>query len=120
RTTIGAFSLDDRRQRTLDVDGGHALGLIDGHLVYARRDGSLLAVPFDVPGMRVAGAPVELDEKVSTSPMGTSVTLSETGTLVSTPPVSPLSRIMLASADGRAIPVGDSVRAFESPRFSPD
>ncbi|MBK5299366.1 MAG: serine/threonine-protein kinase [Vicinamibacteria bacterium] len=120
RTSLAAFSLDDGRRSRLEIDGVQALGMIDGNLVYARRDGTLLAVPFDAPGMRVLGAPRQLDERVSTSSFGVAAALSESGTLVFPPPVSPLSRLMLGDGDGRAVPVGGWVRAFDSPRFSPD
>jgi len=118
-TTLAAFSLADGRRSRLDLDGFRALGLIDGDLVYARSDGSLMAVAFDARGLRVVGEPRLLEPKVSPGRFGPSVILSESGTLVSLPAVSPLSRLTLVDAEGRAT-TGGEPRAFESPRFSPD
>jgi serine/threonine protein kinase len=118
-TTLSVFSLDDGRRGDLNLDGFRALGFIDSHLIYARDDGSLMAVPFDARGLRVLGEPRLLEPRVSPARFGPSVTLSENGTLVSLPPVSPLSRLMLADADGRATPIGEA-KAFDSPRFSSD
>ncbi|MDP2391400.1 MAG: serine/threonine-protein kinase, partial [Acidobacteriota bacterium] len=81
-TTLSVFSLDDRRRSSLNLDGLRALGIIDGHLVYARSDGSLMAVPFDARGLRVGGEPRLLDPRVSPGRFGPSVVLSESGTLV--------------------------------------
>jgi Tol biopolymer transport system component/predicted Ser/Thr protein kinase len=117
--TLAVFSPADGRRSGLGVDGFRVLGLIDGHLVYARSDGALMAVPFDARDLRVLGQPRLLEPRVSPGRFGPSVTLSENGTLVALPAVSPLSRLMLADAEGRAVPIGEA-RAFESPRFSPD
>jgi serine/threonine-protein kinase len=119
-TTLAAFSLDDGRRSRLDVNGIQALGLIDGHLVYSQRDGALMAVPFDARALRVTGSARQLADRVPVTPFGTSVTLSENGTLVAPPSVTPTSRLMLGDAAGKASPVGDQVRAFGSPRFSHD
>lgn len=116
-TRLSVFSLDDRRRSDLNLDGLRALGIIDGHLVYARSDGSLMAAPFDARGLRVLGEPRLLDPRVSPGRFGPSVILSKNGTLVSLPAVSPLSRMVLVDAAGRATPIGDA-RAFDSPRFS--
>ena len=119
RETLAAYALDNGRHATLDLDGFRALGLIAGHLVYARSDGSLMAAPFDARGLKVLGEPHELDPKVFAPQFGPSVTLSESGTLISLPASSPLSRLLLADVSGRATPLGEA-RAFTSPRFSPD
>jgi hypothetical protein len=84
-TTLAVFSPADGRRNRLDLDGFRALGLIDGHLLYARSDGSLMAVPFDARALRVLGEPRLLEPKVSPGRFGPSVTLSEDGTLVSLP-----------------------------------
>ena len=115
-----AFSLEDSRRARLDLEGIQALGMVDDHLVYARRDGVLMAVPFDVRGLRVSGTPRQLSDQVLSGTTGTAVTLSPAGTLVYSPPTSPLSRLMLGDATGNATPLGDAAKAYGSPRFSPD
>jgi serine/threonine protein kinase/Tol biopolymer transport system component len=118
-TTLSTVSLVDGRRNALGLDGFRVLGLVDGQLVYARSDGALMAVPFDTPSLRAVGQPRVLEPKVSPGRFGPSVTMSESGTLVSLPAVSPLSRLMLADVQGRAVSIGEA-RAFESPRFSAD
>ena len=119
RSTLAVLSLDDGRRSDLSLDGFRALGLMDGHLIYARGDGSLMAVPFDPRTLRVVGEPRLLEPRVAGVRFGPAVTLSDNGTLVSQPPGSPLSRMVLADGDGHTTPIGED-RAFESPRFSSD
>ena len=117
---LAAFSLEDGRRARLDVEGTQALGMVDGHLLYARGNGVLMAVPFDVSGLAVSGTPRQLPDQVLSGFTGTAVILSPAGTLVYSPPSSPLSRLMLGDAAGNATPVGDAAKAYRSPRFSPD
>jgi Tol biopolymer transport system component len=119
-TALAAFSLTDHRRARLGLDGTQAVGIIQQHLVYSRRDGSLMAVPFDARAMRVTGTPRQLADRVLATPFGTSVAFSDGGTLVSAPAVSPSSRLMIGDAAGKTVQVGDAVRAYDSPRFSPD
>ena len=120
RSVLSVFSLEEGRRGDLSLDGGiRALGLIDEHLVYARTDGVLMAAPFDARALRVVGEPRLLEPRVSAPRFGPSVTMSENGTLISRPAVSPRSRLVLADADGRTTPIGEA-RAFDSPRFSSD
>ena len=79
RTTLAMYSLADGRRARLGIEGVQALGMVDGRLVYAREDGNLMAVPFDVAAMRVTGAAVELRERVAASGIGTRVALSDAG-----------------------------------------
>jgi len=122
RTGLAMFSLADGRRARLDVDGIQALGMIDGRLVYSRADGTLMTVPLDVSAMRVAGAATQLRERVASSNVGTAVALSEDGrTLVYRQGgMVAASRLMLVDTKGRARPLGEEVRAFNGPRFSPD
>ena len=50
RVELVLFSLASRQRTRLGVDGIQALGVIDGHLVFARADGALMAAPFDGGG----------------------------------------------------------------------
>jgi serine/threonine-protein kinase len=122
RTGLAMFSLADGRRARLDVDGIQALGLVDGRLVYSRADGTLMAVPLDIHGMRVTGGATQLRERVASSSVGTAVALSEDGsTLVYRQGgMVAASRLMLVDTKGRARPLGEEVRAFQGPRFSPD
>jgi dipeptidyl aminopeptidase/acylaminoacyl peptidase len=120
RTTLAAFSLADRRRRRLEVEGIQALGVIDDHLIYARRDGAVLAVPLDFAELRVTGQARQLDERVYAGPVGTSVMLSEHGTLVSAPAELRGARVMSGDDAGRVVQASESVRHYRTLRFSPD
>ncbi len=117
---LGVFAPEDGRRERLDLDGLQALGMIDGHLIYAREDGALMAVGFDPKAMRVRGAPRQLEDRVSSTNTGTQVALSPTGTLVYQVPTDGASRLVLADSTGNLTPAVDQARAFEAPRFSPD
>jgi serine/threonine-protein kinase len=122
RAGLAMFSLADGRRARLDVDGIQALGVIDGRLVYSRADGTLSAVPLDVHGMRVTGGATPLRERVASSSVGTAVALSEDGgTLVYRQGgMVAASRLLLVDREGRTRSLGEEVRAFQGPRFSPD
>jgi serine/threonine-protein kinase len=119
-TRLAVFDPDGGRRQRLDLDGIQALGMIDGHLIYARGDGALMAVPFDPGGMRLTGVPRQLRERVNASGTGTQVILSPGGTLVYQVPTDGASRLVVGDLTGSVTPVGDQVRAFAVPRFSPD
>jgi Tol biopolymer transport system component len=117
---LDAVSLADGRRGRLDLEGTQALGLIAGHLVYTREDGAVMAVGFDVGGLRTQGAPQQLPERTASTGFGTPAALSPTGTLVYQLPQQQLSRLVLANGSNRVLPLGDSARVFREPRFSPD
>ncbi|MEO5762238.1 MAG: protein kinase, partial [Vicinamibacteria bacterium] len=120
-THLAAFSLADGRRRHLDVESNQALGMVDGQLLYVRREGGvLMAVPFDVSGLRVLGTPRQLSDRVAVNSTGTAVSLSPAGTLVYALSVSPLSRLMLGDMAGHATSLTDAAKGYRSARFSPD
>ncbi len=116
---MAVMALDDGRRVPLGIPAVQVIGVIDGHLLYSRTDGALMAVPFDVAGMRVTGDQRELTERVLRSGTGTAVAMSGTGTLVFGSAELLTGRLLLGDASGRAVAIGDRVQAFESPRFSP-
>ncbi len=118
--SLAIFSLDDGRRTRLGIDGIQALGVLDGHLVYSRDDGALMAVPFDVRGMRTRGDPRQLRDRVLSSPTGTAVILSTNGNLVYRAPVAQPMRLFLVDSAGSLTQLGTWVRPFDTPRFSPD
>ncbi|MGQ0646708.1 MAG: protein kinase domain-containing protein [Gemmatimonadaceae bacterium] len=61
---IGAASLDDGKVTRLGVLGAKPLGVVDGKLVYVRRDGAIMAVPFDVKGRTVSGTATLVQDSV--------------------------------------------------------
>ena len=119
-TRLAVFAPEDGRRQRLDLDGVQVLGMIDGHLIYTRPDGALMAVNFDARDMRLLGAPRQLTERVHSGGTGTQVALSPGGTLVYQVPTGGASRLVLADSTGAVSPVVDQARAFGASRFSPD
>ncbi len=74
RETLVMVSLTTGRRVRL-VEGVQVLGMVDGHLVYTRADGNLMAVAVDVAAMRVTGTPMELGDRVVSFSFGTKVAL---------------------------------------------
>jgi Tol biopolymer transport system component len=111
-----AFLVRSSQIRKVRLAGGPA---IDGRLIYTRADGNLMAVPFDATSLRVTGPPVELADRVESSPMGTRVALSAGGTLVYRTGSSG-ARLALVHANGTVSPLGELEGGMGLPRVSPD
>jgi eukaryotic-like serine/threonine-protein kinase len=118
-TTLMAASLGSGRRVDLDLDGIQALGVVDGRLIYTQLDGTLMAAPFDVRGLRVTGPPVHLGESVASFAAGTAAALSPVGTLVYRPGTV-ATRLALVQPDGQLRVLTATPRALVAPRFSPD
>ena len=139
-TTIGGdFSWDSARvevyelssgERNTILTGGTSARYVDsGHLIYAR-EGSLLAVPFDVERREVTGPPSTVLEGVQ---MGAATwapqfTLSTKGTMafisggVSSDYVAAVTSVTLVWVDrnGHEEPLSLEPNRYDSPRLSPD
>ena len=80
---IGITSIDGGKNTILDLPGSFPLAVIDDHLIYARNDGPIMAVPIDIKHRRITGEPVVLVEGVTIGTGGASkATVSPNGTLV--------------------------------------
>lgn len=88
RGTIGAARLwaatiGKGEPQDLGLSGTYALGMIDGHLVYAGSNGALMAVPFDLGRQQVTGPGVPVLEGVPITNFGVApAALSRSGSLV--------------------------------------
>jgi eukaryotic-like serine/threonine-protein kinase len=105
----------------LGLQGIHALGVVDGALVYVTSTGLLMAVPVDIEAGKVLGTPMQLADNVTiNSSTGLARgALSPTGTLIYQGG-SALSRVVIAGPDGiRRLGLEDS-RDYSFPRLSPD
>jgi hypothetical protein len=90
-----------------------------GHLVLARSDGTLHAVPFDAAKGRVEGGSVQIGEDVSLTGTGLAqFAVAENGTVVYVPQQP--RELVLVDRSGRAERVTEVRRNFHNPRLSPD
>jgi len=119
---LGAASLDGGRVTPLGVSGIRPLAVLQGHLVYLRVDGTVMAVPLDLRHKRVTGPPVPVHDRVSVEPGSngnSDIFISRGGGLV-TGRGGSLGRLAWVSRDGTARPVLPDLRDFRTLSLSPD
>ena len=117
---IGTASLETGESTILDLAGSYPFGIYEGHLVYARADGALMAAPFDLRRGRVTGDVVPVLDGVTIGGGGPSkAALSESGALAYVAG-SGTSRLVLVGTNGAVRPLLSEPRDYDSPRFSPD
>jgi serine/threonine-protein kinase len=104
----------------LNLPGSYPLGYLDGHLLFAKKGGVLMAVPFDLGKGRTTGTPVRVLEGVSVIVSGAAeAALSSSGSLVyhAGAPLKQLVEVDLRGETMAAIP---DQRVYLYPRYSPD
>jgi len=112
-----------------DLESGEATTLLDeeitqvrhtrGHLVLARPNGSLEAIPFDPGRGRITGAAVQLATGVSVTGTGSAqFAVSDNGTVAYVPEES--RTLMLVDRGGTTRFATPERRNFHAPMFSPD
>jgi serine/threonine-protein kinase len=120
---VAVQSVGAGERRDLVQGGMHPRYAPSGHLVYAQ-GGSLMAVPFDPQRLAVTGTAVPVVESVlqSASTGAAQYSLSATGSLVyvSGSVQSAQRRLVWVNRNGAEQPVAAPVRAYQTPRLSPD
>jgi serine/threonine-protein kinase len=120
---LAAVSLDDGKVTRLGVTGAKALGVIDGQLLFVNADGAIMAMPFDVRGLRATGSAIPAESAVRTESGGASYAatafVSRSGGLVFLHGTSDR-RLVWVDRSGAAKPVIDAQREFLFARLSPD
>ena len=117
---IGIATLETGECSILDLIGSHPFGIFEGHMLYARADGVLMAAPFDLRRRRITGEAFAVVDGVAIGAAGApKAALSDNGTLVYLTG-SGTSRLVLVGANGPARPLVSEPRAYDSPRLSPD
>lgn len=117
--TIGLASLSARTRKNLGIRGTNALGVLDGRLIYAARDNTLMAVPLDVSAGRATAPAVVVATDVTVTSFGSvKAALSPSGTLAYLSAERD-SRIVLANGKDPVEVVLPELRAYSFPRFSP-
>ena len=115
---LGIFSMATGRRSRLDIRGFVPLGIAGNYLVYARSDGTLMAVAVDIERQRLLGAPLQLPTSVLAR-NGPNAALSASGTLAYVGGAQDR-RVLIRDALGRTRTLIDEPRAFTHPRLSPD
>lgn len=129
---IALRSLVTSEQETLFEDGTDARYVASGHIVYAGRGGTLMAVPFDLNRRRPAGAAVALVNNVMVAlqtpsrPLETGAaqfSVSDTGALVYVPGGAypeALRTLVWVDRNGLTQELPIPPKAYLGPRLSPD
>jgi Tol biopolymer transport system component len=106
--------------RTVVVETGTLpLVVVNGRLVFFR-EGELLAAPFDEAAGRLTGSAERMIGNLATAATGVPmVDVSASGTMVYAS-TSAVSRLVWVSRAGVEQPANDVLRAYSSPRLSPD
>ena len=115
--------LDSDERRVILRGGTFARYVPTGHLVYVRGAGTLMAVPFDLARLEVAGDPFPLAEGVLLTTEGAAqFDISRNGSLVHIPGGLQGSgrRLVWVDRAGREALLESPTRAFLNPRISPD
>ncbi|MCZ6750804.1 MAG: hypothetical protein O7E51_03130, partial [Acidobacteria bacterium] len=109
-------------RRVLVQDGSSAHYVATGHLVYVR-EGTLLAVPFDLASLEVTGAPVPFIEGVmqGSSSRHAAFSISRSGSLVYVSGDSQAERTLVwVDRQGAVEPLPAPLHGYDDPRLSPD
>jgi eukaryotic-like serine/threonine-protein kinase len=120
---LGVTLLDDGRVTRLQIEAVGALGVVDGRLVYAQADGTLMAVPFDVTTRTISGTAAPVQDGVSSgggNTIGrTSAFMTSAGGLTFQTGEA-RRRLVWADRSGAITPAFNQERAFDFLRLSPD
>jgi Tol biopolymer transport system component len=123
KARIMAFSLRSGERRLLVEGGSHGLWLPTGHLTWVR-DLKLMAAPFDLDKLKVAGTPEPVldDIYLNSSDGYSNLAVGSDGTLVYAPSSIMEYPVELVWSDraGQVTPTGLPVGRYTSPRLSPD
>ncbi len=118
--SIAVQSLETGERRILGQDGTHPLYVPTGHIVFQRAN-SLLAMPFDLERLEVAGSPVPVLEDVAVDFGGAGqFSLSRDGSLLFSGTSLPGNKLVWVDRQGVEQPVTEAIRDYFDPRHSPD
>jgi serine/threonine-protein kinase len=113
-------TVDRGEPKDLQVAGTYALGMIEGHLVYATATGTLMAVPFDLASGRTTGPPVPVADGITMKSSGAAeAALSPSGVLGYRSGAS-VFQLTSATLEGTDTDFPAPPRSLMFPRYSPD
>jgi len=118
---IGIINLITGDVEILLAEGTSPLYSISGHIVYAQKDGTLLASPFNVDRQKVTGPAVQLGIKVQVIADGrASFSLSDNGSIVYIPRTDIHTNLVSIDCQGKEQVLIAESGSCRTPRFSPD
>ena len=119
--SLAAVSLPDGRLHEFGQAGMYPRWVEGGFLVFVQPDGSLFSAPFDARKFRLTGAPVPIAERVRFGPaFPGKLGVARTGTIAYLTGTTGHRQLVLATRDGRLVPVAMPPRPIAGPRISPD
>ncbi len=117
---LGVLLLDRHEERRLEGDAYTPLGVLDGFLVFGRRDGTIAAAPFDRDRTTSVADAVTLVEGVFwQAPGGVAAALSRDGSLAYVPGA-PVSNLVVVDERGTVVSADTIAGQFLDPAYSPD
>jgi serine/threonine-protein kinase len=117
---IEVVSLATGKRKVLLERGTNPVYAPTGHLIFARSR-TLLAAPFALGRLEVAGPPVPIIEGLFADGAKTHFAVGDDGSLAYVPGVSTARRTLLwVSRDGKSRPAAEERRPYNHPRVSPD
>lgn len=121
--SIAVLSLDTGKHQIIIEGGTNARYIDTGHLIYAR-DGSLLAVPFDLDELQIKGSPIPVIQGVHMNPRAGNAdfSISSDVSLLSAAGDSRggWNRVAWVDREGGSQPLIEENGHFVGPRLSPD
>ncbi len=118
---LAAVSLETGAVRPLGFEGTSPRFTTRGYLLFARRDGALLAAPFDPLAVRVTGPALPITDEVQVGIAGAAkLGVSGAGTLAYVPRAAADRTLATVDRVGNAETVPVAPRGYIMARFSPD
>ena len=117
---IGIASLRTGEFRVLDLPGTHPIDIVDGHLIYVRTDGTLMAVPVDRRRRTVTGEPVALVEGINMNRSVGAARVALGGSTLVYLAGGQVARLSIVDTLGVTRPIGVEPGSFTFPAWSPD
>ncbi len=119
---LAALDLSSGRITRFEQLGSNPHYVEAGYVVLGNRDGSLVAVPFDVGSLRPSGQPVTIVRDAIVDAVGNvQAGVSADGRIIYAQRGAVSDRsVTMVGRDGRSTDVGGAPRGYAGPRFSPD
>lgn len=117
---LATVDLESGTVASLDLEGASPHFVDPSHLVFARTDGALLAVPFDVRERKIDGSVLSIADGITVGTLGAAkLGVSRAGTIAFIPERVEDRVLMLVDRNGRAKAMSLPPQRYHTARFSP-